>query len=217
MQGMEFMCKEKPKSFINKDPYDSHGHGSNIIGIIGRSINPKTHCIVSLKFYHQGVESGEAHLKASIKALKHVIKDKKIRYLNLSMGGPEADGTERLYIKRILIRGVVIVAAAGNEKDNLDTKEGKYYPASYRDSFKFSNFYVVKSLLSNSNYGNIVTDTFSGINVRPKPGILGVRPMSGTSQAAAQKMAEILKNVVLYSTGDVNGQQKANKRGKCYW
>lgn len=195
MQKMDFMCKDSPKSFIDNDPYDNHGHGSNIVGIIGESLNAKTHCIVSLKFYDTGRQNGQAHLNASIKAMRYILSDIKIRYVNFSMGGSEPSILEKNYIKRMLTRGMTITAAAGNESSNLDTKNGKYYPASYRDEFKNSNFYVIASSLSSSNYGSIVTDTLSGRNI--KPDIVGVKAMSGTSQAAAQKMAKILKNVVL--------------------
>lgn len=212
MANEDFMCDEKPVSYSGNSPYDTHGHGTNIIGIISEGINPKTHCIVSINFYKQEA-SGEQSLKAIVKSLKHVYNDHSIRYLNLSLGGPTPSNVEKLYIKRLLLRGVTIVAAAGNDGQNLDIPRNNYYPASYKETLNYSNFYVVKSLSHTSNYGKIVTDTFSGINVKPK--FWYSKRMTGTSQATAQKMSSILKNVVLYKTGDVDEQHKSDRRRKC--
>lgn len=201
MEKLPFMCNEKQVNFTSDVPYDVHGHGSNVAGIIGESLNPKTHCIVSIKFYDEK-SSGVGNFVASNRALSYILRDQKIRYVNLSMGGPSSSefktlsNQEKSFIKRILIRGITIIAAAGNESSSLDTLKGKYYPASYRDEFKYSNFYVVKSKHSSTNYGSIVTDTFSGINVGPKT-LPYVPKMTGSSQATAQKTAQLLKNVVL--------------------
>jgi len=213
MSQEKFMCKGKPVSTAHNSPYDDHGHGTNVIGIIGQEIDPKTHCIVSIKFYNK-LHSNVQTVKSTVKALKLVLADRSIRYLNLSLGGGQSYSIEKKYIRRLLIRGVTITAAAGNEGKSLDTEQGKYYPASYRETLKFPNFRVVGSKLPSSNYGKIVTDVRSGDRV--KPNFWYARRLSGTSQAAAQKMAEIIRNVVLYNTGDINGQQKVDKRGKCY-
>jgi len=168
---------------------------------------------MSIRF-HNPKHSGEEAVRRTIKALEVVLKDKSIRYLNLSLGGYLSDPKEKKIIRRLLLRGVTITAAAGNEGENLNLPNNKYYPASYRDTIKLPNFHVVGASISDSNYGDIVTDIRSGFNVRPNFPL--VKRLSGTSQAAAQKMADIIKNVVLYNTGDINGQQKVDKRGKCY-
>ena len=207
MEKLPFMCKQKQVNFTNTVNFDTHGHGSNIAGIIGESLNTKTHCILPVKFYSQK-SSGDVNLENFIKSLQYVIKDIGIRYVNLSMGGPDADIREKNLIKRLLTRGVTVVAAAGNESQNLDSCKkvilpqtviircNKFYPASYRDDFKYPNFFVVKSQAPSSNYGSVVTDSFRGIKVGPKS-LPYVPKMTGTSQAAAQKTAQLLKNVVL--------------------
>jgi len=212
MANEDFMCDEKPVSYSGTSAYDSHGHGTNIIGIISEGLNPKTHCIISINFFNPKA-NGEESLQATIKSLKHVYNDHSVRYLNLSLGGAFSSATEKLYIQRLLLRGVTIVAAAGNNGQNLDILHNHYYPASYKETLKYSNFHVVKSLHSTSNYGKIVTDVFPGVNI--KPNFWYSRRLTGTSQAAAQKMSSILKNVVLYKTGDVDEQHKSNRRGKC--
>lgn len=210
MEKMDFMCKNGVQDFTHTSPYDNHGHGSNIVGIIAEGMNSKTHCIISLKFYDKGQRSGQQMTQSMINAFRYTLLDTKIRYINISGGGPAPSDREKNIVKRILTRGIKLIAAAGNESSNLDTEKGKYYPASYRDELKYPNFYVVKSRHSSSNYGSIVTDTFSGINVKPK--ISGVQAMTGTSQATAQKTASLLKNVVLYKGSKNARKQTSNRR-----
>jgi subtilisin family serine protease len=213
MAKEKFMCENGVLDATGiKNPYDTHGHGTNIVGIIAEKINPKTHCIVSINFYVH-YHSGEQSQASVNNALKMVIADPSIRYLNMSLGGEGYSSLEQSYIKRLLIRGVKVVVAAGNEGKNLDTPMYKYYPASHREVLPYPNFYVVASELPSSNKGKVVTDTYSGKNIKPK--FWYSLRFSGTSQAAAQKMADILNNVVLYSTGDKNGSQKSY-RSKCY-
>lgn len=204
MATMPYMCKDGFKSIPGISPEDKNGHGSNIVGIISKTVNPLTHCVVSINFYSQHGTATQK-LQNLIQALKMVVSDKRIKYLNLSLGGPVPDTEERIYIKKILDMGIIVVAAAGNNGENLDKKLNTYYPASYRHEFKYNNFYVVGSLLMSTNYGSIVTDILSGTNVDPK--IPGVPVLSGTSQAAAQKMQKILKNVVLVSKEKNNAKQ----------
>lgn len=209
MEKLPFMCKQDQINFTSDVNYDVHGHGSNIVGIIGESIDTKTHCIVSIKFYNEKA-SGAANLKGSIDALKYVLEDTKIRYVNVSMGGPAPSLLEKSLIKRMLTRGITIVAAAGNERSNLNNPKNKYYPASYRDEFNHSNFCVVKSMHKSTNYGSVVTDTFSGINVGVKS-LPYVPVMTGSSQATAQKTAQLLKNVVLLYRSNHDRKQTSDR------
>jgi len=182
-----YSCRDGHKTYVDDSIYRTHRHGENIISIIAKSVNPKTHCIQSFKVYNTGM-SGKSELAASTKALKDISKDYKIRYLNVSMGGPEPDYREKTYYKRLLLRGVTITVAAGNEGNDLD-KKCDYFPACYKKELDFYNFHVVQSKLASTNYGSITTDTFRGYRA-------GTPALSGTSQASAQKMAWILKRVV---------------------
>lgn len=191
MQYKKFMCKEKPKSFIDNNPYDVDSHGSNIVGIIGEALNPKTHCIVSYKFY-SSIKTPVQNTEALIAAMKAVLKDHRVKYLNLSLGGYGSDDDERNTLIKLLKRGVVVITAAGNNGENLNLNKNKYYPASYRDNYKHKNFYVVGTRSSWSNYGKVVTDIYNGKNVGPKT-MPYIPKKTGTSQAAAQKTADLVK------------------------
>lgn len=195
MEDMDFMCRDGVKDFTDTNPYDLNGHGSNIVGIIGEAIDTSKYCIQSLKFYKYKKASNENSL-FYLRALVYVSLNKDIKYLNLSLGGKyPINDLEGEVLFKILSNKTVVAAAAGNNGDDLDTKEGKFFPASFKeksDFKKFKNFFVVGSELKSSNHGSIVTDVFSGTHI--KPDIKGVRAMSGTSQATAQKLADILKS-----------------------
>ena len=207
----DYACKDGHKTYVDDSIYSQHKHGINIISIISKTINPNTHCIKSYKVWTNGVTAKKS-VDSTVKALRDISRDYNVRFLNISMGGPEPYYQERVYIKRLLIRGVQIVVAAGNEKSNLD-KKCDYFPACYKQTLDYYNFYVVKSQLPSSNHGKIVTDTYTGSKV-------GTPALSGTSQAAAQKMQFLLKSMV-YSNRRLDGRlQQTNtstRKTESYW
>jgi hypothetical protein len=181
-----YVCKDGHKSFVDTDIYDTNGHGTNIISIVSLGINVRTHCIVSYKFYS---DSKSNSIEQVINALLSAMRDDRIKYINMSMEGAGSYIFEKKLIRALLDRGVIITVAAGNKRQDLDI-ECNTFPACYKKDLDYENFYVVGSKLTSSNYGKVVTDIFSGRNV-------GSPIMSGTSQASAQKLADILKHVVL--------------------
>lgn len=182
------MCRNGVINYTLGQTEDNHGHGSNIVGIISKGINPKTHCIVSIKFY-KNEDSIIENTNSYYKALEYIDSDPQIKYLNLSLGGNAYESREKSYLFGFLKKGMTLTVASGNDGINLDT-HGGYYPACYKKEYPGENFHVVRAYLG-SNYGSIVTDKASGLLVDPE--IPGVRALSGSSQATAQIMAEILK------------------------
>lgn len=179
-----YMCDNGHIAVINSNPYDIQGHGTNIISIISKSINPKTHCIVSYKV----IEHSKGNYKTILareKALDMILKDKLIKYINISLESNALFKHELLTIVSLLKRGVVISVAAGNDSINLD-KKCHVFPACYKKYINSNNFRIVGAKGSYSNYGSIVTDIFSGYRV-------GYPIMTGTSQATAQKTAQLLQ------------------------
>jgi len=184
-----YMCKNASKTLVGNGKFDNSGHGTNIISIIQQGINVKTHCIVSYKIWYAGI-SGEDSIAASIKALRLALNSKNVGFVNISMGGPEPHKMEKFLIKQLLINNVKVVVAAGNgdgngKAINLD-KNCEYFPACYKKTLQYTNFYVVTANLYSSNYGAIVTDKLNGINI-------GIPKRSGTSQATASKTSQLLK------------------------
>lgn len=169
---------------INKMPKDSHGHGTHVAGII-RSIFPEVK-ILALKYYNP-LASGQKNLDATIKALEYAV-DQNVDIINYSGGGPEASAAEKRVLLKAQKKGILVIAAAGNEKSNIDLKKNAYFPASYG----LSNIITVgahneyNKIISSSNWGKKSVD-IAAPGYRIKSSTLGNAAgiMTGTSQATA--------------------------------
>jgi len=173
------------KNNRNKNtPNDTHGHGTHVSGII-KSVFPKVK-ILPLKYY-EVTATGKENLRSTIDALEYAI-NQNVDIINYSGGGPEPDLEELNLLKKAEAKGILIVAAAGNEQSNIDNKVHAYYPASY----KLSNIITVTAhdrnlqVLGSSNYGRRSVD-LAAPGERIKSAIPGARAsfLTGTSQATA--------------------------------
>lgn len=176
------------------NPRDDNGHGTHIAGIIGaiedrtKGVSGVAHhiSIMSVKYYSE-INNGEKNLENSIRAIHYAI-DHGAHIINYSGGGPEFSRAEYLAIKKAESKGILFVAAAGNDHKNTDELENYYYPSSYH----LSNIISVAAtdihnrLLSFSNWGEKTVDIAA-----PGEKIYSTLPhgkygyMSGTSQATA--------------------------------
>lgn len=176
----------------NNDLSDNHGHGTHIAGIVGAvggngkgisGVSPEVSLMV-LKYYDpKGF--GEDNLKNTIKAIHYAI-DNGAHIINYSGGGLEYSAEEKAAIEKARKRGILFIAAAGNERSNSDIK--KYYPADYN----LDNIVSVTAIddktrvLPSSNYGILTVDIAA-----PGNNIYSTLPdnkygmMTGTSQATA--------------------------------
>ena len=112
---------------VTNAPTDAHGHGTHVAGIV-KSIFPDVK-ILALKYYNPKA-SGQQNLDATIKALQYAV-DHNVDVINYSGGGPEASVEELRVLKQAEKKGILVIAAAGNERSNIDDKRHAYYPASY--------------------------------------------------------------------------------------
>lgn len=176
----------------NSDLKDNHGHGTHIAGIIGASggnnkgiigIAPKVSMMI-LKYYDPKVQDTN-NLKNTIEALKYAVK-MNANIINYSGGGTSYSQAERDVIEQARKKGILVVAAAGNEKSNSDFY--KYYPADYGLSniISVTAFDPDTKILSSSNWGTQTVDVAA-----PGEKILSTFPdgnygyLTGTSQATA--------------------------------
>lgn len=217
----------------NNDLTDNHGHGTHITGIIGakstsaRGVNgvaPQVSLMI-LKYYDPK-SPGINNLSNTVRAIEYATK-LGAHIINYSGGGLEPSEPEKLAVKRAQEKGILFVAAAGNEKSNSDEKA--YYPADYDLSNIISVTAVDKSknVLPSSNWGvrsvdiaapgNDIYSTLPG-------GMYGT--MTGTSQATAfvsgvaalvmaqnsqlRKADEIIK--YLTKTGDIDERLEGKTR-----
>ncbi|OFZ36057.1 MAG: hypothetical protein A2504_03380 [Bdellovibrionales bacterium RIFOXYD12_FULL_39_22] len=170
----------------DKKPEDSHGHGTHVSGII-RSIFPEVQ-ILALKYYSTHPKAtGQDNLDSTIEALRYAV-DSNVDVINYSGGGAEPSIEELKILTEAQRKGIIVVAAAGNEESNIDNKKNAYFPASYR----LTNIITVTandqdlSIIPSSNYGaNTVDISAPGYRIRSSfPNARAVY-LTGTSQATA--------------------------------
>ena len=178
--GVDFSKDKKQKG----TPIDNHGHGTHVSGII-KSIFPDVK-ILALKYYNPNA-SGMDNLNSTVEALRYAV-DHNVDVINYSGGGPEAASEELRILKEAERKGILVVAAAGNEESNIDDKKKAYFPASYG----LKNIITVTAhdedlkILISSNYGKITVD-ISAPGYRIKSSLQNGRSgyLTGTSQATA--------------------------------
>lgn len=177
--GVDFSFKTKTAT-----PNDTHGHGTHVSGII-KSIFPEVK-ILALKYYNPQA-SGQANLDATIRCLEYAV-DMNVDIINYSGGGPEPSIEELRVLKKAEKKGILVIAAAGNERSNIDLRKNAYYPASYG----LSNIITVGAhdknvkLIPSSNYGKYSVDIAApGHRIKSAVPRSGAGYMTGTSQATA--------------------------------
>ena len=166
-------------------PEDSHGHGTHVAGII-RSIYTDVK-ILALKYYNPSA-TGTENLNSTIKALEYAV-DNNVDIINYSGGGPEPSAEEQRILKKAEAKGILVVAAAGNERSNIDDKaKHGYFPASYG----LSNIITVTAhdefneIVATSNWGAETVDIAApGYRIRSSIPHARSAHMTGTSQATA--------------------------------
>ncbi len=165
-------------------PIDKNRHGTHVSGII-KSVFPQVK-ILPLKYYNRHA-SGKDNLNSTIKALRYAV-DLGVDIINYSGGGPEPDLEELEILKKAERKGIIVVAAAGNEQENIDNKSTAYFPASY----KLSNIITVTAhnqslnILNSSNWGAQTVDVSApGYKINSAVPTARNGLLTGTSQATA--------------------------------
>lgn len=176
----------------NNDLEDNHGHGTHIAGIIGAEggngvgisgVAPRVSLMV-LKYYDPKAP-GMNNLMNTVRAIRYATK-MNAKIINYSGGGLEVSETEKTAIAEARNKGILFVAAAGNEKSNSDIRG--YYPADYdlNNIISVTAIDKGKNILPTSNYGASSVDIAA-----PGNDIYSTLPngkyglMTGTSQATA--------------------------------
>lgn len=183
-----FMCKKGILSTIGEDGIDTHGHGSNIIGLIAQKINPKTQCIVSIQVWSKKIAEEKSNGEEFIKGL-NLAYSLHASYVNMSMTGEGNNEPEYKAIVNLLKFGTKIIVATGNDEHDLDYK-CDIYPACYKMKIPQEirkNFYVISSnTVDTANKGRIVDAYLDGKNK-------GIPRLTGTSQATAIFTSELIR------------------------
>lgn len=245
-------CKDGHKDvsgdnlFVNDIPTDPHGHGTAIAGlihqyatgvVIGDSVDggvsveqekkisklsksvDANYCIAMIKY---GGAKKVYTLEELLTALDYVAEND-FDILNLSLGGYSFDPREAMVVKKILDKGTVVVAAAGNDNVNLKISPfypGMYYPTievvgSYSDGnkndhspilneekeenviYRTEGYYAAKyGKSATSNFGEGIDVWMPGYKVISLGKDGNIEASGGTSQAAASYTGYLVKKMI---------------------
>lgn len=188
------LCKYGHKDFTSSSVNDTYGHGTHITSLIGRDIEDIDYCVVSVKFWK--TKDSVENPQNSIQALKYLITVG-VDVINISWGGILYVREECDLIKKALDKGIIVVAAAGNEGYKL-TQYKTYYPAMCdpRVNIVANLDFKKKSISNNSNFREDIT-YISGTDIEG----LGINNtkirITGSSQATALYTGKIIRMLSL--------------------
>jgi major intracellular serine protease len=168
----------------NEDISDNHGHGTHIAGIILQQSQTTQVKFMILKYYDPKQKNSN-NLQNTIEAIHYAI-EKNADIINYSGGGENKSLLEEQAIQEAQKKGILFVAAAGNEGRNTDSRG--YYPAGYHlpNIISVAALDSQQRLLNSSNFGSQSVDIAA-----PGKDIFSSLPggrfglMTGTSQATA--------------------------------
>lgn len=164
---------------------DDHGHGTHIAGIIGAKEGVAPGVSLMILKYFDSQRAGVDNLRFTIEAIRYAVRNG-ADIINYSGGGIMRSQAEEEALRWAAAKGVLVVAAAGNDATNTDFFH--FYPANY----ELPNIISVAAtdrgdrLLAMSNFGMETVDLAA-----PGRNIFSTLPggtygyMSGTSQATA--------------------------------
>lgn len=198
---------------------DNHGHGTHIAGLIALNAQDLDYCLVIIKFYDPINPSD--NLDNVIKSFRHAI-NLGVDIINFSGGGESCDEEEKKTVIKALNRGITVVSAAGNERNNIDKKA--YYPAMYdsrvvsvenweylldKESNKLS-LYVASS----SNYSKIGSTHGGELGVEVNSLLPNNKygKLTGTSQATAIRSGKLIKYITNVKKLNKNNMLERIKR-----
>lgn len=172
-------------SFVNSstDTNDDNGHGTHVAGIISGSSNNGVG-IASIGFKGpllpvKVLDATGAGTYGDVASGIIYATDNGAKIINLSLGGPSSSRTLQDAINYALSRGVVVVAAAGNNGNNSPV-----YPAAYPGVVAVTATDQNDNLSSFSSYGSHVYVGAPGSSIISTYYTGGYATLSGTSMAA---------------------------------
>lgn len=167
------LCAAGHRNFTQSDGLtDGHirRHGTNVAGLIAQGAGSGNWCLIILKV-HNGYQVDFA---GYIQALKYATT-LDVDFINISMSGGAINGQEFRHVRSMLDKGVVIVAAAGNDGLDLNTTGCVVYPLCVD-----KRIIGVGNTSYRSNRGRIVDHYVDGHDKTA-----GGVTLSGSSQSAA--------------------------------
>ncbi|PAD75289.1 MULTISPECIES: S8 family peptidase [Paenibacillus] len=171
--------------FVDGDaaPYDGNGHGTHVAGIVAAATNNARGIagvapLASIMPVRVLDNSGSGNLSSVASGIIYAV-NQGARVINLSLGSRSAAQTLQHAIQYAWDRGVVVIAAAGNENTNAPA-----YPAYYPNVIAVASTNQRDARSSFSNYGNWVDVAAPGDQILSTHLRGNYAYLSGTSMAA---------------------------------
>ena len=168
-------------SELLSDMTDNGSHGTHVAGTIAEG-TPDNVKILPIKaetpddevFYDSDI----------ILAINYIVQDKKADIINMSFGGYYKEKNQA--IEQALLAAnnedIICVAAAGNDNKSADN----HYPSAFESTISIASFDQKMNKSSFSNYGNTITFSAPGTNIKSVNGI-----KSGTSMATPHAVCAV--------------------------
>lgn len=184
------LCPNKEEfDFTNTGMKDFIGHGNNVTHIIANSLKDIDYCIIPIKVI--GSINDTSSAKNIITALQ-IIDYLNVDVVNMSFVGDDPILEERLAIEHLQAKGVIFVAAAGNDNINLDVS-CRAYPMCYNENIIGVGNWEKRNLKEkHSNYGKRIKYWQLGTDIAA-----GGMTLSGTSQACAKQTSKIARQLYI--------------------
>lgn len=179
------------------------GHGTHVAGIIAASINKKGVVGVApnVKIMPVNVFEGDGATSYDVAYGIVYAVDHGANVINLSLGGYSATFYEAEAVQYAISKGVVLVAAAGNDDTNLPT-----YPAAFDPVIAVSATDDRDGITYFSNYGDYIDLAAPGVDIYSTFPGSSYKESDGTSMATpivSGTAALVLSKNPLLSTGEV--------------
>ena len=167
----------------DNDAGDDHGHGTHVAGSIAAVVNNGVDVggvaphaqIIPIKVLNASGQGYNADIANGVLEAANL----GAKVINLSLGGTDNSETLRRAIADVQARGVVVVAAAGN--DGVSTP---FYPAANDGVIAVAAIDQSRRKASFSNYGDYIDIAAPGVAIGSTRKGGGVASMSGTSMAS---------------------------------
>lgn len=197
--------------FANNKPnaMDDNEHGTHCAGIIGATLNGKGMVGVTQKVRIMPVKflsaTGSGDTASAIKAIDYAVAHG-AKVLSNSWGGGASSELLKQAIQRAQAKGVIVIAAAGNETNDNDAYPS--FPASYPGVIAVASTDSKDMLSYFSNYGkSSVLLAAPGSDIYSTVPGGGYAKLSGTSMAAPQVSGAVA--LALSVSPQLNGAQMA--------
>lgn len=189
---------------------DTYGHGTAVASIILENVpDAELVALVSSIYDHGKLTQVDADTFARI--IMDAVDVYECDVINVSAGFAADVETVRQAVDYAKEKGVVIVAAAGN--DYQDNPDAKYYPAAYESVIAVGSMNENKTSISDfSQRGEWVDIYECGENITVKTLSGNKRIVSGTSYSAAIVTARVCKILEENANAEVDDVMKAIER-----